>query len=677
MRLDLCVSLISAAIVASSAAFAAPSGGEIVVTAERRPTAIRDQAASVTIIGGDEIARIGADHPSEILNRAPGVLLHRGNGVEQLTSIRSPVLTGGAGAGSFLFLQDGVPLRSAGFGNVNALFEAQTELAARIEIVRGPSGALYGANAVHGVVNVLMPAASANDIVGASVSLDSVPRVKAAAFLSGTRGRHALYAGAALTHDDGFRAQSSFDQQKAVLRHEFDSENVAATTIASFVNLNQETAGFVVGPSAYRDRVLRRGNLNPEAFRDARAVRLQSEWSVRLGDHAELRATPYARVTDTRFLLHFFPSKAREENGHWSVGAQNALYLDIGERASVIIGADVERTKGYLREIQTLPTIGSFRQGVHYDFEARATSVSAFVDLKARVAPRLTASFAARVDDTRYQYDNKTVDGVFGRFLRPPDRRDRYLTASPKASILYDLGEASVYVSYARGARPPQVQDLYRLTSNQTTDAARAETIDSIEGGFRGAANDWLDIDLAIYWMDKARVFFRDADGFNVNDGRTRHVGVEAAARARLGSGFVFDANATYARHTYRFNRPALGSGLGGEAIVAGSDIDTAPHLLAGARLLWAQEGGLFSAELEWSHVGAYFLDAANAATYPGHEVVNLRAALRMSPRLTISAALRNVGDALYAERGDIAFGEERYFPGEGRTVSLTLAANL
>ncbi|MBY0423776.1 MAG: TonB-dependent receptor [Parvularculaceae bacterium] len=675
MRSDLRAFLLCAAFAWSPAGLAKSPEAEIVVTAERRPTSVRDQAASITIIDGAEIARIGADHPSEILNRAPGVFLNRGNGVEHLTAIRSPVLTGGAGAGSFLFLQDGVPLRSAGFGNVNALFEAQTELAGRIEIVRGPSGALYGANAVHGVVNVLTPESSAEDIAGAAMTVDSIPRVKSAAFLSGTRSRHALYAGISVLHDDGFRAASSVDDQKAVLRHEFAGEGVAATTIASFVNLNQETAGFVVGPAAYRDRVLRRGNLNPEAFRDARAFRLQSEWTIRLGEGAEIRLTPFARVTDTRFLLHFFPSKALEENGHWSVGAQNALYVDFGERASLIVGADVERTEGYLREIQTLPTIGSFRQGVHYDFKVDAASVSGFVNLKAKLAPRLTASLAARFDRARYDYDNRTADGTFGRFLRPADRRDRFTTASPKASLLYDLGEASVYVSYARGSRPPQVQDLYRLTSNQTTDAARAETIDAVEAGFRGGAGDWLDLDVAVYMTDKARVFFRDADGFNVNDGRTRHVGVESAASARLGSGFVLDLNATFARHTYRFDRPALGPGLGGEAIRAGADIDSAPHFIAGARLAWAPDASPVSAELEWSHVGAYFLDAANTATYPGHDVFNLRAAWRISPRLTASAALRNLADALYAERGDIAFGEERYFPGEGRAVALTLAA--
>src|SRR5690606_28479074 len=139
----------------SAQAFAADI---VVVTGERREQAATDAPISVSVIAEDELKRIDADHASEILNRAAGVLIHRNNGQEHLTAIRSPVVTAGAGAGSFLFLENGVPLRSAGFANVNALFEAQTELASRIELVKGPGGAVYGANAIHGVINVLTPA---------------------------------------------------------------------------------------------------------------------------------------------------------------------------------------------------------------------------------------------------------------------------------------------------------------------------------------------------------------------------------------------------------------------------------------------------------------------------------------------------------------------------------------
>ena len=85
----------------------------------------------------------------------PGVFISQGSGQEHLTSIRSPVLSGGAGAGSFLYLEDGIPLRSPGFSNVNGLMESNIEISERTEVIRGPGSVLYGSNAVHGLVNVI------------------------------------------------------------------------------------------------------------------------------------------------------------------------------------------------------------------------------------------------------------------------------------------------------------------------------------------------------------------------------------------------------------------------------------------------------------------------------------------------------------------------------------------
>ena len=132
----------------------------IVVTAERRAQPRDAVAASISQFALEEIAQTAPIHPAQLLNQAPGVGIHRNSGQEHLTAIRSPVLTAGAGAGSFLYLEDGVPLRAAGFANVNGLFEAQFEMAGGVEIFRGPGSIVYGSNAVHGLINVISPTPS-------------------------------------------------------------------------------------------------------------------------------------------------------------------------------------------------------------------------------------------------------------------------------------------------------------------------------------------------------------------------------------------------------------------------------------------------------------------------------------------------------------------------------------
>lgn len=641
----------------------------VIVTAERRALSLSDVPQSITSIPADTLQLVDADHISEVLARAPGVSLHRGSGAEHLTAIRSPVLSGGAGAGSFLFLENGVPIRSPGFANINGLFNAHYELADRIEIIRGPSGALYGANAIHGVINVIAPSPSEAFSLFGEAFGDTQDRYKFKGSVSGTEGANGFYAGASATTEAGYREDAGLDQQKLTLRHVYDNGGVSVDTIFSFDNLEQETAGFIFGEAALKDRELRKTNDFPQDFRDAKSARLQSTIEFDAGDATRVQITPYARWNDMDFLQHFLPSNSLEENGHWSVGMQSAVYHDAGA-FSLIAGIDAEYTDGFLSEFQSMPRIFSFTQGLHYDYDVEAINAAGFVQADYALTPRTTASAAIRIDGTIYDYTNNTDSGIVGRFLRLPDQTDKFVTASPKFSLRHELTHnASVYASYARGARPPQTTDLYRLQINQTGDQARPEKIDAVELGFRGSLGERVNLELAGFFMDKKNFFFRDADGFNVANGKTRHVGVEADVRITLHETLSLQSAVTYAKHTYRFDRP---TGNAAESISFGDDVDSAPRVMANTRLTWRPFDRL-TAEAEWVSMGSYFTDAANDHEYDGHNVLNLRAEVGLTDSLAAFITVRNVTNELYAERADFAFGEDRYFPGETRTFGFGL----
>ncbi len=663
----------------AAAPIAAADDAALVVTAERRPHPASELPRRISVIDGADLQFIGADHISEALARVPGVNLHRGSGAEHLTSIRSPVLNAGAGAGSFLFLENGVPMRSPGFANINGLFDAHHEIAGGIEVVRGPSGALYGANAIHGVVNILTPAPSDAFSVFAEAFGDTEDRYKWKGTMSGGNdahgGAHGFFVGASAVSEAGYREDAGLDQQKLTLRHLYNRDDVSIDTIFSFQNLEQETAGFIFGEAALNDRRLRRENAFPFAFRDAKSARLQSTVSFDAGENTQIKITPYARWNDMAFLMHFLPSRALENNSHWSVGVQSAVYHDAGPW-SLIAGVDADYTEGALDEFQERETVFSFTQGLHYDYEIKAVNASGFVQGEYALGQKTAMIAAIRVDGTVYDYDNLTDTGVVGRFLRPGDRTDSFLTASPKFSIRHDVSEGlSGYVSYARGTRPPQTTDLYRLQVDtpdaQTGDRAQPEKIDAIELGLRGRFNDRLRVDVTGFFMSKRNVFFRDADRFNVADGKTRHVGVEADVAIALTDRLDLHSAVSYARHTYRFSR-ALAPDV--ETITFGNDVDTAPRLIANTRLTWRPLDRL-QMQAEWVSMGAYFTDAANANSYDGHNLLHLRAEAAMTEGIAVFVTLRNVTDALYAERADFAFGEDRYFPGETRTLGFGLRA--
>ncbi len=189
-----------------------------------------------------------------------------------------------------------------------------------------------------------------------------------------------------------------------------------------------------------------------------------------------------------------------------------------------------------------------------------------------------------------------------------------------------------------------------------------------MEAGWRGAFMGSF-YDLTAFYMFKRNFFFRDADGFYVSDGKTRHVGVEALAEIPLGERFTLAAAVTYARHTYAFDR-SVGSAF--ETIRKGNDVDTAPRVQSNVRLTWRPLES-FQTEVEWIHMGEYFMDAANSVTYPGHNILNLRLSWGATERVQLFAAIRNLTNTDYAERADFAFGNERYFPGEDRAFNAGL----
>ncbi len=616
--------------------------------------------ASVKVLARKRLDTISAIHPAEALNTAAGVNIHRGSGQEHLTAIRSPVLTGGAGAGSFLYLEDGVALRAAGFANVNGLFEAGTEFAGKLEVFKGPGPATYGSNAVHGLINVQSRGVRGPNTARILASDDGL----LSAMISARTGK--LRASVSLAHDNGFRDDSGFDQQKFQLKHQDDFGAWSSETLVSFTNLNQETAGFIQGDDAFRDKAISKTNPNPEAFRDGKSYRVQTRLEKEM-DGGILALTPYARRAELRFLRHFVPGQALEKNGHSSVGLQSAFY---GEDFN--IGVDVEYTNGFLYEFQDNPSRFSFVQGLHYDYGVKALVGAAYGEKDFQISDRTILKLGARAEYTHYDYSNNADVGRSGRFIRVADRKDGFFTITPKASLSRDMGVGKLYTRAARGSRAPQVTDLYSVQLNQVAGEADVETLDSLEIGYKSNLGGELSYEFSAFSMWKDNFFFRNANGFNVVDGKTKHIGVEGSLTAPLNNWLSFGLDGTLARHSYNFD---LDEGSPANNIAAGTRVDSAPDTLAAARLTATPTDSLMG-EIEWRHVGAYFTNPGNTAKYDGHDIFVLRGSYDLSEKLKLSARVDNVFDTRYADRADFAFGNERYFPGRPRTVFIGLSAN-
>ncbi len=638
----------------------------IVVTAERGGESRNGAVLPIGLIDGEEIATLGAQHPAELLNRIAGVNLHRGSGTEHLTAIRSPVLTGGAGAGSFLFLEEGLPLRAAGFANVNGLFESVYGLADGVEVIRGPGSALHGSNALHGAINFRLPELDGeNEFLEAEAGSFGRYRGRLLQRFE-LAGQNALI-GIAGLHEDGWRDDAGLDRVELLARTGGSASGFDWRFTLTGVTLNQETAGFIFGANAYEDEAASRRNGDPEAYRDAYSIRADLELTGRFENGWDWSVRPYVRDQDMDFLMHFFPTEPLEESRHTSFGLQSFIQRETGNWR-VTLGADLDRSNGELFEFQSQPTRFSFVQGDHYDYEVDAGVIALYGQTRWQATDRLDLQAGLRYERTEYEYDNFLAANSVGRYLRLADREDEFDTLTPHAGFNFALNnESALFGRIARGARAPQTAELYRLQPGQDISQIDPETLDSAELGYRLSTTNGARFEVTAFIMRKENVFFRDADGINVTDGKTDHEGIEVEWSQSLSEQFSFNLAATWAEHTYAFDRLV---GNASEAITSGNRVDTAPDWLASARLNWTPADPVWISA-EWVHVAEYFTNAANTRRYDGHDLVNLRGRYGFENGVTVFANIRNLFDERYAERADFAFGNDRYFPGEARAVSV------
>ena len=123
--------------------------GDVQVTANRLPQSQADVLASTTIIDRDEIERSQADSVVELLQGRAGIEMTQ-NGPPGATS---SLFMRGSESDHTLVLVDGVRINPATSGGARLEFLSPAAIE-RIEIVRGPRAAAYGADAIGGVIQI-------------------------------------------------------------------------------------------------------------------------------------------------------------------------------------------------------------------------------------------------------------------------------------------------------------------------------------------------------------------------------------------------------------------------------------------------------------------------------------------------------------------------------------------
>jgi outer membrane receptor for ferrienterochelin and colicins len=128
-------------------------GQEIVVTATRNPRVLRETPVATSVVTRYEIAKSQLQNTSDAVGWVPGVNIS--GGAPGAVTSRSTVMFQGLPAQYSLVLVDGRKLLSEHIHTGVNLNVVPVDLVERIEVVKGPASALYGSDAMAGVVNIV------------------------------------------------------------------------------------------------------------------------------------------------------------------------------------------------------------------------------------------------------------------------------------------------------------------------------------------------------------------------------------------------------------------------------------------------------------------------------------------------------------------------------------------
>jgi len=297
-----------------------------VTSVSRRPERRGDVAAAVSVIHDIDLQRSGATTLADAMRLADAVDVARVNPHSWAVTARGFQIST---ANKLLVLLDGrsvySPLFSGTFWEVQDAVFADID---RIEVVRGPGGATWGANAVNGVVNIITKSAAdtRGSLAAITIGTDELPVVS---------GRH----GGRAWRGADYRVYGKFRQRGA-------GANVATGSEAG----NEATMGHAGFRLDTDDRQPSSWSLQGEVYRGQLGLLNRDDGDL-AGGHLMARVTKRFR-SGARFTGQAYydrtrrriPQQFEETRDTFEVDAQHAL--EVGSRHHVIVGGQARVSAG-------------------------------------------------------------------------------------------------------------------------------------------------------------------------------------------------------------------------------------------------------------------------------------------------------------------------------------------
>lgn len=600
----------------------------VIVTANKLKEKRSLAPISISVISQKLIEQTNAQRIDALLNKVSGVYMPTIGNEQHMMAIRQPISL----KGLYLFLEDGMPIRTSGLFSNNALIELNTSNINTIEVIKGPASALYGAEAIGGVVNFLSFPVPNKQMLNLSAQFNHTGyyRLDLGAGIPTKKGGW-IFNTSYINQKNGVTEYSNFDKKAFSLKREF----IINKKLKGFQSLNYIDYYTQMTGSLDSIKFFQQNFSSQQSFtyRKINALRirqnLQYDWNNTVTTTLNLLyrsnrmdQNPSYAIASTNNPTKFKGQVNSNQFDAYIIDIQHNINL-ISIKSKLLIGGYWDFTPQNLKanyiDIFKDTSMGKYTQFSYPIKDSLITSYYTKLNNKAVYVnyiydynkyTRINASL--RYDDFTYLFNNTLTTGT-------PSANNHFSNWTPKLGINFNQTYYGGFINYSEGFVPPQITEIYNAIRVPFLLPQKFKNSE-IGAWFQ---NKKIYAELSFYQLNGTNeiISVRQSDGVNLNQnsGSTKHLGIEYQVRYQMSPQWEILINGTKAKHTY------VNTNIKG-VDVSKNEMNAAPNFFTNISATW-KPFVKWSISMEGLFQSKYFMDETNKTIYPGFKVFNLRMA--------------------------------------------------
>jgi iron complex outermembrane receptor protein len=641
---------------------------EVVITATRTKRIVGDVPAQVDVIGVQKIENFPVFNVDDILKSTANVYVNRSWGIFSKNS--SVTMRGLSNSDRTLVLLDGVPKNKIAGGSVN-WHNINLDNIERIEIIKGPASALYGNNAMGGVINIIT-----------KKPVDKLDGTFRTFYGScNTVGGSLNLSGADLKNDKGFywNVNGNYRQGDGYIFE--DPELVDYTDVETY--LKEYGGGTKLGYQFNKSNSIEviydhydetRGSgrkvfLEDGGYENTLTNQVKARYVGKIGE-GDFTAVMYyiyedfygqkESLNDYNEYRLLDSRTDKSDKGFLATYSRKILnknYITIGSELKMgdVIGSDIYRTSSDVINFHSnLNLMGFFIQ-----------DEINFMQDKLKVIAGLRSDYARFYDGFQSVTDPTKTTGFTESFTE--DFEDKNWGAiSPKLALQYSLTPKSkLYASVGVGYKPPKLKDLgqtgkirkgFRLANPNL----KPETLTNYEIGYSQLFSEKVKMSTAVYYSLGTDFHYMVGNGDSIDTGGSslkpilqyQNIGKVGIAGAEMSLKY-FAFKTLYFNLSYSYNYSTIidyevaqetpDKDLTGKKIV-----EVSPHLFY-ADMNYKNK--YFSLNINCNYVGEQWYDDENTVLIEDYFLLNARLSKTIKVHSKIYIDIQNILDNEYVDR--------------------------